>query len=473
MKHLETIHAGLIRPVLLAGLSLLVVPVWAQTDNPPAQPPVPAMVGADNSSAPEDTYNPDTSGDRMMTPPPVSGQTYPVTLSSEERSNYLRGGLSFTTAYMDNVLGGTDHPVSDVSYSVAPMIVLDETTPRLHYLLTYAPGFTFYQRNSGLNQADHNASIQFEYRLSPHVTFSARDGFRKSSNVFNQPPDFSSGGVVSGGAQGPNFSVISPVADRLSNAGNVGISYQFALNDMVGASGTFSNLHYPNPSQVSGLYDSSSQGGLAFYSRRVAKGQYIGVTYAYERLLAYPTIGQNETQTHAALLFYTFAPTSSKFSFSLFGGPQYSDTVQPAPLPPVRSWTPAGGASLGWQGKLNSFALSYTHIISSGSGLVGAVQSDSVTASARQRITRTLNATVGGGYAQNDVIGSPLLGLYSGHSITGTASLQQMIGQHVGVQLGYMRLHQNYSNIQVISATPDTNRVSVSISYQFSRALGR
>ena len=282
-----------------------------------------------------------------------------------------------------------------------------------------------------------------------------------------------SGGVVSGGAQGPNFSVIAPVADRLSNAGNVGISYQFALNDMVGASGTFSNLHYPNPSHVPGLFDSSSQGGLAFYSRRVAKGQYIGVTYAYERLLAYPTSGQNETQTHAALLFYTFAPTSSKFSFSLFGGPQYSDTVQPAPLPPIRSWTPAGGASLGWQGKLNSFALSYTHIISSGAGLIGAVQLDSVTGSARQQITRTFSATVSGGYAQNDVIGSPLLGLYSGHSITGSASLQQMIGQHVNLQLGYTRLHQNYSNIQAISATADTNRVFVSISYQFAKGLGR
>src|SRR5437899_5740401 len=146
MKQLETICKGLITSALLAGLSLLMgVQVWAQTDNPPAQPPVPAMVGVDNSSAPADTYNPDSSGDRMMTPPPVSGHMYPVTLSSEERSNYLRGGLSFTSAYTDNVLGGTDHPVSDVSYSVTPMIALDETTPRLHYLLTYASGFTFYQ----------------------------------------------------------------------------------------------------------------------------------------------------------------------------------------------------------------------------------------------------------------------------------------------------------------------------------------
>ena len=65
---------------------------------------------------------PDTSEDRMITPPPVSGQTYPIALGSEERSNYLRAGVFFTGAYTDNVLGNgaNGSPVSDESYSVAP-----------------------------------------------------------------------------------------------------------------------------------------------------------------------------------------------------------------------------------------------------------------------------------------------------------------------------------------------------------------
>jgi hypothetical protein len=467
--------------LVTAMLTLLIaLPVWSQTDNTPAQSPVPAMVGVNNSAAPAETYNPNTSGDRMVTPPPVSGQTYPIALASEERSNYFRGGISFTSAYTDNAIGAvTGHPVSDISYSVFPIVALDETTPRLHYLLTYAPGFTFYQRTSALNSADQNASIQFEYRLSPHVTFSARDGFQKVSNVFNQPVDLTSAGVVSGGAQGPNVSVIAPIADQMTNTGNVGISDQFALNDMIGASGTFSNLHYPNQAQVPGLSDSSSQAGLAFYSHRVGKGQYFGVTYQYQRLLAYPTVGLNETQTHAALFFYTIAPSSSRFSISFFGGPQYSDTIEP-PVPSLqlsstelKTWSPAGGASLGWQGRLTSFALSYAHIISGGGGLIGAVKLDSATGSARQQITKSLNASLTGSYGQNDVIGNPLLGVTNGHTISGTASLQQQIGQHLGVQLGYTRLHQSYSNVEVISTTPDTNRESVSISYQFARPLGR
>jgi hypothetical protein len=367
--------------------------------------------------------------------------------------------------------------VSDVSYSVAPFIALDETTPRLHVVSTYAPGFTFYQRESSLNETDQNASINLQYRLSPHVTLSARDGFQKSSNVFNQP-DLASAGAVSGGTQEANFSVIAPIADRLSNTGNVGITSQFAANGMVGASGTFTNLHYPDQAEVPGLFDSSSQAGSVFYSLRISKMHYIGVTYEYQRLLSYPTEGQNETQTHAILFFYTLYATS-RFSVSFFGGPQYSDTVQPplpslpVQVPAARAWTPAAGASLSWQARLTNIAVSYSHIISGGGGLIGAVHMDSASASVRQQMTRSLSGSLAGGYVQNDVLASVLAGNINGHTVSGTASLQQEFGQHINLQLGYTRLHQDYSSVAVLAATPNTNREFVSISYQFSRPLGR
>ena len=467
--------------IVMVLVSLIALPLCSQTENAAQQSPVPAMVGINNSATPAESYNLDKSEDRMVTPPPVSGQAYPVMLASESRSNYVRAGLSFTGAYTDNVLGTvpSSRPISDESYSMEPMIALDETKPRLHYLLTYAPGFTFYQHSSSRNEADHNASIEFEYRLSPHITLSALDSFQKSSDMFSQPPDLMPANVVSAGAQSPNFSVIVPVADRLSNSGNVGLSYQFALNDMVGVSGTFSNLRYPNQKQVLGLYDPSSQGGLAYYSHRIDRGQYVGFTYEYQRLLSRLNTGNNETQTHAALFFYTFSPVSSRFSFSLFGGPQYSDTVEPPSAPQqlqtseTQLWTPAAGASLGWQGKFNSFAVGYTHVIASGGGLIGAVQLDSATISARQHITRTLSASLSAGYAQNDVVGGALTQNDDGHTISGAVSLQQQVGEHLGVQVGYTHLHQVYSNVAVLSTNPDTNRASVSISYQFSRPLGR
>ena len=186
-------------------------------------------------------------------------------------------------------------------------------------------------------------------------------------------PDLSSGGVVSGGAQGANYSVIAPIADHLSNSGTSGLSYQYALNDMVGASGTFSNLHYPNQSQVPGLFDSSSQAGLAFYSHRVARGQYVGVTYQYQRLLVLSDDGQTTRRKHTRRCSSTPTLRLRRDSRSHSSVARNTRTLfePPAPATTVadrqtRSWTPAGGASLGWQGKLNSFALSYTHMIAGG-----------------------------------------------------------------------------------------------------------
>ena len=490
MRSFDSICLGLI---LQGSLLLISIPAWSQDEQRPV--PVPAATGpaSDASTNGDASTSVDDSSVRMLAPPPVSGQSYPIALTSQERSNYLRAGLAFTSAYTDNAVGPVDgYPVSDVSYSVWPTVALDQTTTRSHLVLTYAPGFTFYQRETYLNEADENASINFQYRLSPHVTFSARDGFQKSSNVFNQP-DLASVATVSGGTEGGNFSVIAPIADRLANTGNVGITYQFAANSMVGAGGTFTNLHYPDQSEVPGLFDSASQGGLAFYSARVSKINYFGVSYQYQRLLSYPVPGTNETQTHALLLFYTVYPTK-RFSISVFGGPQYADSgpqfsnaeppsppactssgVLPGgcPTPAFRSWNPSAGGSLGWQGRMSSLAISYAHLISSGGGLIGAVKMDSASASIHQQLLRMLSASVAGGYAENDVLGGTTSINSNGHTISGTASLQQQFGQHLNVQLGYTRLHQDYSAVAALAATPDTNREFVSISYQFSRPLGR
>ncbi len=459
MKLFEEICVGL--------LLLPVAPLWSQVDATPTAP-VPAVTGA----------APASNSDQMMTPPPVSGQSYPTAPTSAERSNYLRGGVAFSSAYTDNALGSVNgHPVSDVSYSIWPTIALDETTSRLHIVSTYAPGFTFYQRESNLNEADQTATIDLQYRLSPHVTVSAKDGFQKTSSVFNQP-DLTSALAVSGGTQVANFSVIAPIADLLSNAGNVGITWQFAANAMAGASGTFTNLHYPNEAEVPGLFDSSSQGGSVFVTHRISKMHYVGATYQYQRLVSYPTLGQNETQTHAILFFYTLY-ASSRLSLSFFGGPQYADVgpqyanAQSVVVPGFQNWNPQVGGSMGWQGRVTSVAVSYSHMISGGGGLIGAVKLDSATASLRQQMTRKLSGSIAGAYAQSNVLGSALLGSDDGHTISGTVSLQQQVGERVSLQLGYTRLHQDYSGVAVLAQTPNTNREFVSISYRFYRPLGR
>jgi hypothetical protein len=422
-----------------------------------------------SSGAPPAAISPG-GGDAMATPAPVSGEGYSMGFTSETRSNYLRGGLVFGSAYDDNVFAGANgKAVSDETYSIWPTISLDQTRSRLHWVFNYGPGFTFYQKTSGRNEADQNLSADLKYRLSPHVTLSLQDSFQKTSNILNQPnQDFAQ--PVSGGVFVPNDSVIAPVADVLRNSANASLSYQFSANGMIGASGTFTNLHYPTQAQVPGLYDSSSQGGSAFYNHRLSKMHYIGANYEYQKFLAYPNQGQSETQTHSIFLFYTLylRPT---LTFSLFGGPQHSDTQQFGTL--SKTWSPAAGASMSWQGRLTSLAASYSRRINDGGGLSGAVHSNTADASVRRQLTRTVNASMGASYSSNNVIGALPLFSTGGHTISGSATLQRQIGTHFNLQAQYTRMHQSYSGIQALSGNPDRNRASVTIAYQFSRPLGR
>jgi hypothetical protein len=380
-----------------------------------------------------------------------------------------------TSAYTDNLLGGVStRPVSDESYSIAPFVALDETTSRLHSILTFDPGFTFYQHTGSRNEADENAGLDISYRLSPHVTLSLIDSFRKSSNLLSQPNGFES--PVFGSGQVSPVTVFAPVADQLSNTGTAQLTYQFGLNAMVGISSTFTNLHYSNPAEVPGLYDSGSRDGSFFYTHRLSGRDYVGATYEYEMLVAYPVGFRAQTTANNLMLFYSvyLKPT---VSLSFFGGPQYSDT-QESIAPTLRAWSPAAGASLAWQERQTNFAASYSRKIAPGGGLIGAVHQDAGTISVRRQLSRTMSGGLNGQYSSNRLLDAGLLQAVggfngSGHSISGTVSLDRKVGEHLALSVGYSRLHQSYQNIAAISNAPNTNRGWVSISYQFARPLGR
>jgi len=436
--------------ICLSLAFVVAMPVWSQVE--------PSATGPSPSSE-----------ENMQTPPPVSGEAYPTATGSEARSNYLRAGLAVNTAYDDNVLGGNSTtPVGDITYSIMPTIALDQTISRLHQTLTYSPGFTLYQRTSGLNAMNQNATVGFQYRLSPHARISLHDSFVQTSNVFEQPY-----GGVSGSTQSPTEAVVAPYADQLSNAASGQLSYQFSRNGMIGGSGTSTMLKYPNPAQASGLSsNSNSRGGSAFYNLRLSSTQYIGVTYQYSRMLASLANAPSETQVHTINSFYTLY-LKSTLSLSVSGGPQHFDLVQ-SPLPASGSWTPAVTASMGWQRSHTNFAASYSRTVSGAGGLVGAFQSESANANASWQLARTWTAGSSASYTtQKNVLPAFFSSTQGGHAVSGTVSVQHPISEQFTAGFGYSRIHQSYGGIAVISENPDSDRVFVSISYQFARPLGR
>jgi hypothetical protein len=425
------------------------MPIWSQVE----------------SSA---TGSPPSSDDPMLTPPSVSGQIYPTATASETRSNFLRAGMNFGTAYDDNVFGaGSLTPVADIAYTIRPTISLDQEKPRLHQIFTYSPGFTLYQHTSSRNEADQNASEIIEYRLTPHISVSVRDLLRKSTNVFNEPY-----AGVSGSTQPPTSIVVAPFADQLSNSASGEISYQFSSNSMIGGGGVSSIVNYLDPAQASGVSDSNSRGGSAFWNRRLTSTQNVGLMYQYSSMAASTQGINSETHSQTIYSFYTLYLKPS-FSLSVSGGPQHFDVTESG-LPLAASWAPAVTASVSWQVSRANIAASCSRTVDGAGGLLGAFKSTAASASARWQAARawTVGATVSYGIQKNAVPALPLL-TNGGHTLSGIFTVQHPIGERLTAECGYARLHQSYSGLGAISENPDSNREYISISYQFARPLGR
>lgn len=452
-------------------LLVFVAPLWAQ-DAASSQP---TSTEGDGSAAVAPLSS--DSNDQMTTPTPVGEVGLPLSVAVEtERKNYIRGGVSFQTAYDTNIFTQSTN-VTGVDYSILPLIDLELTRSRTQVRLFYSPGFTLYQGYGDLNHTDHTLGFKLHYRLSPHLAVSLGESFRKAGYLQSLPDQNDITSTV-GLIQKPNTSIIAPIAEQFSNFSTVEMTYQVGPNSMVGAQGAVSQLWYSHNRslgtagpQLYGVFDSGTQAAQGFYARRLSTRHYIGVNYGYQKLLAHPSVA--DTQAHSIVLFYTlyFPP---RVSLSFFGGPQRSDTFTVAgPISSrLRMWSPQAGASFGYQVRRMSFTTSFARAVAEGGGLSSAVRSNSATASLRFLMAKRLSFGVAGEYATNETLNLPIVVANSGHTVLGTAFVQQRLGQHMGLHFGYSRLHQTY-NIVAISNSPNQTRVEASISYEFERPLAR
>jgi hypothetical protein len=435
----------------------------------------------------------------MLIPPPVSIESYPTEVGSEVRSNYLRAGVTVSAGYIDNLYAGSGNAVlGETTVSVRPKIAFDATSSRQQSTLLYSPGFTFYLPTSELNQTDQNAIFNWRFRVTPHGTISANDIFQQGSSSFSA----SSLGAA-GSAPASAVGIIAPFAQRLTNAVDAQYSLQFNPRNMTGVTGRRFDLHYPDAAQVPGLYDSNEWGGGGFYSHRLTGAQYIGTTYRYSRILANPQNARSETQTHTFFLFYTIY-LKRGLSFSLSGGPQefdseasFSATATPADglrtlshtravgsqqsadtqtqTVTTNSWSPGVTASTGWQRSHTNFSASYSRSVTAGGGLLGTFDSNSASASARWRASRTWTLAASATYSiLKSVAPLPFFSTtLGGHSIGGVATADHPLSEHIGVSFEYDRLHQSYAGIAALVSNPNSDRGLVSVYWQFARPIGR
>ena len=463
------------RPTYLLFFLLMTVPAWSQVEPEAEGGPTPVA---------------DT---QMMTPPPVSGIPYANAAASDEAPNVLSARVSVNAAYITNIVSTQTVPpappapsVNDDTFSVYPTFSYARSTLRRQGIVMYSPSFVFYQHTTALDTINHGASLTFQDRLSPHVTFDAEDFFYRTSNVFDQSSIFSGGGV-SGSSQTSPTTIIAPFAQQLTNLAHAFFSYQFARDAMIGGGGSDQVVNFPAPASSAGtansntgLANSNETGAWAFYNRRISRMQYMGFSYQWARTAAQATSQQQttgqrrNTQINSLLPFYSFYFTKTA-SVSISGGAQHVSVTSPdsPSVPASNLWSPEADVSVGYQGKSGNLAASYSRAITSGEGLLGAFNTNSASLAGGWNFFRTWIASLSVSYSSTSNATPQISTFAGGNTVSGQASITHSFRESLIVRAGYQRLHQDYSGSTIISAIPDTSQVSGTITYQFSKPLGK
>lgn len=403
---------------------------------------------------------------KMPMPPFVTITPFPILEDTGDMSNVLSGGVGVTPQYNWNLIPDTSGaPIDDMSYSISPQISLDQTSPRLHDRWTYRQGLTIYQQTETRNNADEDALVDFQYRATRHTTLSLTDSFQKSSNVFDQY------NTLPGTPISLMGDLPTPLASRLVNSASGGYSYQYSRDAMVGVGGETSLYDIENSVQTTGLYSSNTWGGSGFYSRRLNGTQYVGITDEYMHTSLGPSVAQFKIDTNSVMAYYQGG--WSRYSVFLAGGPErYAVAV--AQAPGASSWTPSITGNLGLQADRVHVAISFSRMVSGGGGLYGAFRRTGVNGSLGAKLSRLVSANASVGYnLQEDLAEIGMTGNSGGHSISGSASISYSLRPNMAAQIGYQRLQVDYNRIRSLAANPDSDRLSVSISYHFTRPLGR
>jgi hypothetical protein len=411
----------------------------------------------------------DTSSDLPNIPALLGGAGISSAFLPElEKSNYLRGGVNVGAVYDSNPLLLPSGTESNTSESIFPNIRIEESSSRMRWTLGYAGGLTVNQKITTQDEGSHSLNFDSQYRLSPHVNLRVAENFSMTTGFL----DAGNGTGVVAGSGGPNVSLIAPLSTQRSSMTTVETNYHFALNDLIGASGSFYDLNFTNVPVGTQLTDSETASGCAFWLHRIFRGDWAGTSYRFDRI----TFNGGESRVHSFYAVDTL-DLSHRFTLTGFVGPQYSENqglLSAATSP--NSWSAAGGAEGGWQSLRTSLSAGYSRSISDGAGVLGTVRLQNIHANFRRELVPGWAAALNVVHGTNQSLVLPASSSASSINLTSAGiSLERKVGKSIGLRLGYNHdFQEQYSASTATSSTLDAsrNRFFVTLSYQWAKPLG-
>lgn len=396
------------------------------------------------------------------------------------RSNLFSARFEAGARFDDNAIVSAGNKRSDIGYSFRPNFALAQTFRRFDYELSYSPGVDISEHGFFGEQFTNIFGGHFTWLLSKHSSFSGQQSYILSTDPFqqfgSQPFTTAPGPLVA-----PNPSVYLTNTRRTSSLSQAQYSYQLSQHTTVGLSGNYDLSHFgsttSSSSTIPTLLGFQIASGQAYVAHQATPRNQLGVQYTGQ-VLKFQAVNARTT-THSFAVFDDIRLTPNT-TLTVYGGPQYALIANQVTLNltfailqiPIRenslSWS--GGAIYRINVRRGGMVLNYSHGVSDGGGITGAVDLDSGSARFNWTLSRNWSTKLDLAAADNRLLavnsGSAELRTYSA-----TVGFGRQIHKNVSLNLFFERLNQIGTIAGLNSG--NHNLAGVSIAYEFSRPIGR
>jgi hypothetical protein len=408
-----------------------------------------------------------------------------VTIASDiESGNVMVAGFTLGAAYDNRGLASGTPPTysGDTRYFVQPSIAFQRKYSTGGWTLSYTPGLSVSQNDTGNNQYTQNLAGELNWKPNARFALHARQDYSLTDNPFETVGrvDLLSG---LGGPLGPNYSGVLPQTKRTSLVSNVDFSYLVAEHSAIGLTGGLQKFDYDalnstgSTAAANPFVNSEVISGSAFFSQQLSPALSAGVQFAYTDI--YSRAPQtSRTQAPAPMLFVKWSPIP-RTQITLYGGPQYTITREVITLPPPfaptpvpvfqRTWRATYGGSLAWSGGRHAFDMQAMRRVANGGGVFSAVQDTNAGAGYRWRFTQRLLTDLRLNYSDETGIGIINPGNYF-RSLWAGGGPVVSLNRSLALRMDVAYVHQSQLGMGAVAG--NHLLVQGSLDYRFHKSLG-
>jgi len=406
----------------------------------------------------------------------VSHTGYTFTFSAGEVAQYLSGGyIGSSPSYWDSL-----------SLFNAGLNIV-QARPTVLWSLGYNGGMStttgsVYSTYSNLNQA---ANMHLIWAFAKRWQFRFKDSFFYSDDPFQ--PFFTFLGSPT--PNNPNPVIYFPQTVLEQNQGTADITYLLGPHDSVDFYGGESFQHYlrglPTSSSSfnpGALWNSNTYSGGGFYQHVFSPRISAGTGYIFTAM----DFGHGESRAGVGMIqSYVNYKVSPRMTVSGWVGPERTATKDLIPLICFPSgclievqhaiyWNVAEGATFSYAAAHgNSFGAQYSHSITNGGGLFGAVTFYQAVVTYNRPINRAWSFSAGALYSNSQSITNQ--GQSYLHGTQGTVTFSRKISQAWNFSSYYAVIHQdqNYYGDLGLPTSVLTSGIGATVSYAWNHSLGR